>query len=202
MLMKVILVKYEVASEKRKRALADSLKKFMTTKPFSKITINDIISDCNVNRKTFYYHFDDIYALLKWTLEQEAIEIVKKFNLMTESDDAIQFVKNYVKENEKMLKNVCHSIGRDELKRFFYTDFYDVVRSVIENSADEENIVISDDYKDFLCRFYTEAIAGTLLAWISEEEAMSDQQISHYTSKSLKAAIFASLRAYASGEIE
>lgn len=197
-----MLVKYEIASEKRKRALADSLKGFMKIKPFSKITISDIIADCGVNRKTFYYHFDDIYALLKWTLEQEAIEIVKSFDLMTESDEAIQFVRDYIKENEKLLKNVCHTIGRDELKRFFYTDFYDVVRSVIENSAAEENITVADDYKDFLCRFYTEAIAGTLLAWISEEESMTEQQICLYTSKSLKAAIFAALHAYEDGKIE
>lgn len=139
---------------------------------------------------------------MKWTLDQEAIEIVKSFNLMTQSDEAIEFVQNYVRENEKMLKNICHSIGRDELKRFFYTDFYDVVHSVIESTAEEENIVIPDDYKDFLCRFYTEAIAGTLLAWISEEEAMTDEQISHYTTKSLRAAISASLNTYANGEIE
>lgn len=28
--------------------------------------------------QTFYYHFEDIYALLKWMLEAEAIEVVKK----------------------------------------------------------------------------------------------------------------------------
>jgi len=40
--------------------LADSLKKAMKSKPVSKVTISEIIADCNVNRKTFYYHFEDI----------------------------------------------------------------------------------------------------------------------------------------------
>ncbi|WP_295208123.1 TetR family transcriptional regulator [Ruminococcus sp.] len=39
-------------------------------KPLSKITVSEIVADCNINRKTFYYHFEDVQSLLKWTLEQ------------------------------------------------------------------------------------------------------------------------------------
>ena len=38
---------------------------------------SEIIVDCGVNRKTFYYHFEDIYAPLKWMLEEEAGNVVK-----------------------------------------------------------------------------------------------------------------------------
>ena len=51
-------------SQTTKRALAQSLKKLLQTKPLSKITINDIAEDCGVSRMTFYYHFADIYVLL------------------------------------------------------------------------------------------------------------------------------------------
>lgn len=66
-------MKHEIASMRTKKALADSLRKIMTHKSFSKITVSEIIADCGVNRKTFYYHFEDIYALLHWMLEQESI---------------------------------------------------------------------------------------------------------------------------------
>ena len=52
-------------SEYEKKTLAVSLKRFMEKKPLSKITVSEIIADCGVNRKTVYYHFEDIYALLK-----------------------------------------------------------------------------------------------------------------------------------------
>lgn len=29
------------------------------------IAVSEIVADCGVNRKTFYYHFDNIQALLK-----------------------------------------------------------------------------------------------------------------------------------------
>ncbi|MGN0553906.1 MAG: TetR family transcriptional regulator, partial [Oscillospiraceae bacterium] len=72
----------EEMSLKTKNALAVALKKAMETKKLSKITVSELIAECNVNRKTFYYHFQDIYALLKWMLEEEAIEVVKQFDMV------------------------------------------------------------------------------------------------------------------------
>ena len=55
-----------------KRALEDSLKHLLLKKPVNKITINDISEDCGVNRATFYYHFQDIYALIEWSCEEDS----------------------------------------------------------------------------------------------------------------------------------
>ena len=55
-----------------KRALEDSLKHLLLKKPVNKITINDITEDCGVNRATFYYHFQDIYALIEWSCEEDS----------------------------------------------------------------------------------------------------------------------------------
>ena len=53
-------------SELTKKALAVSLKKLLSKKELSKITISNITDECGVNRQTFYYHFKDIYDLLEW----------------------------------------------------------------------------------------------------------------------------------------
>lgn len=86
----------------------------MRKKTFSKITISEIISDCGVNRKTFYYHFEDIYALLKWMLEAEAIEVVKHFNLIVDYEEAILFIMVYIEENDYIISCAYDSIGRDK----------------------------------------------------------------------------------------
>ena len=46
-------MKYEAASERRKRELADALKKLIQTKPLSKITVSELIKTCGINRNTF-----------------------------------------------------------------------------------------------------------------------------------------------------
>ena len=32
--------------------------------PFERITVTALIKECNIGRNTFYYHYEDIYALL------------------------------------------------------------------------------------------------------------------------------------------
>ena len=57
-----------------KSALGGALKKLVTEKPFEKISIGEICDLCNMNRKSFYYHFHDKYELVIWIFENEFIE--------------------------------------------------------------------------------------------------------------------------------
>ncbi len=156
-------MKHEEATLKTKTMIAASLKKFMSKKALGKITVSEIVADCNINRKTFYYHFDDIYDLLKWTLEQEAIEVVKNFDMLVDYEEAVYFVVDYVKANAHILNCAYDSMGRDEMKRFFYNDFSSIVRSMVEDCEAKNGLSITDDFKEFLCDFLTEAVAGMLV---------------------------------------
>jgi len=156
-------MKHEVSTLNTKKELAASLKKIMERKPLSKITVSEIIADCDVNRKTFYYHFEDIYALLKWMLELEIVEVVKQFDLLVEYTDAIEFVMDYVEKNKHILNCAYDSMGRDEMKRFFCADFINTVSCIILQTEQELGICVDEHFKCFLADFYTEALAGVLI---------------------------------------
>ena len=57
-----------------KNALANSLKQLMKEKSLSKISIKDIVELCNMNRKSFYYHFKDKYDLVNWIYYTEFVK--------------------------------------------------------------------------------------------------------------------------------
>lgn len=116
-------MKREVTTLNTKKTLSASLKKCMERKPLSKITVTDIVNECGLNRKTFYYHFQDVPDLLKWTLEQEAVDVVKEFDLLNELEAALRFAVNYIRENSHIINCAYDSMGRDELKRFLNHDF-------------------------------------------------------------------------------
>ena len=59
-----------------KQAFAASLKQQLKEKPLDKITVTDLVEDCEVNRQTFYYHFQDIYDLIEWIYVSEAARIL------------------------------------------------------------------------------------------------------------------------------
>lgn len=161
----------------------------MGKKPFSKITVSEIISDCDVNRKTFYYHFEDIYALLKWMFEEEAIEVVKHFDLLLDYEEAIRFVMQYVDENDYIISCAYDSIGRDEMKRFFRADFIGVVSSVIDSAEANFNKTIDTEFKAYVAKFYTEALAGMLIDWAKERDKHDREKIVGYLTSIISSAL-------------
>lgn len=189
-------MKYEVTSLNTKKLFAEALKEIVVQKSFSKVTVSELIRVCNVNRKTFYYHFTDVYDLLKWTLEQEAIDVVKKFDLIIDYEEVILFAMDYIEKNSVFLNNIYYSVGRDELKRFFYSDFIEITTSIIKKVEELAKITVPKEFETFLSSFYTEAIAGTLLEWIVNKENYDKQQTIHYISVIFRTALPAAIKQY------
>lgn len=186
---------HEETSLQTKLTLCNSLKKIMKQKPFSKITVSELIKDCNLNRKTFYYHFEDIYGLLKWMLEQETFEIVKQFDLLVDYEDVFNFVIDYVEKNAYFLNCIYDSVGRDELKRFLYQDFIGVINTLVLDTEKKLELEVEDSFRDFVCNFYTEAIAGMLIDLFQNLEKYNQDQVLEYLTIILKTSLPAVLAA-------
>ena len=127
----------EEMSLKTKQAFAKAPKNAMENKKLSKITVSELCAACNVNRKTFYYHFEDIYALLKWLMEREAVEVVKHFNLVVNTEEAIRFVMDYVDRNKHIINGVFDSMVMKKSNAFFIQTFF---RSSMEPLSREKKI--------------------------------------------------------------
>ncbi len=179
-------MKHEEISLNTKRMLAASLKKFMAKKPFSKITVSELIADCDVNRNTFYYHFEDIYALLRWMLETEAIDVVKHFDLTKDYKEAILFVMDYMESNDHILNCAYDSIGQEEMKRFFYPEFNGIISSLIQSAEEDFHLKLEDDYRQFLTEFYTEALAGILINWLKDGSSRDREATVHFIYKTVR----------------
>lgn len=185
---------HEETSLRTKKALCQSLKNLMKHKAFSKITVSELIRDCNVNRKTFYYHFQDIYDLLKWMLEQEAFEVVKHFDLNTDYEEAFLFVVDYVEQNAFFLNCIYDSIGREELKRFICQDFIGIMEIFIRNTEKALKVTVSDDFRFFLSSFYTEGVAGMIINLFQHPDTFSKEQLTEYLSIMIRYSIPAAIQ--------
>ncbi len=176
-----------------------ALKGLMEKKPLSKISVTELITACDVNRKTFYYHFEDIYSLLKWTLEQETVEIVKQFDLLLNTEEAIRYVIDYVEANRYMVACAYNSMGRDEMKRFFYKDFYGVVKGAIDNGIQSIGLFVDDEFIAFLADFYTEALTSKLIELFQGDSQLDREKVIHYLLMILRVTIPAAITASAKG---
>ncbi len=172
-----------------KHTLVASLKKFMETKPLSKITISEICNDCGMNRKTFYYHFEDIYDMLQWMLEQEALIVVKQFDMLNDYEEVIRFIIDYVDANNHILSCAYDAMGREGMKRFFFADFNISIRTIIEGMEKSLKLSVSPNYKQFLCDFYTNALSGILLDWFLDRSTRTREEMIEYLTITVKTSL-------------
>ena len=168
------------ASLNTKNILASSLKTLIREKDFNKITVTDIIKECDLNIKTFYYHFADKYELLKWILQQEAINAFNDFDLIEEYEDALIFVMNFIEKNRYFLVNIYTALGPDELKLLLYPDFTKVIEFIINKISEIIKQTIPNDLKIFLIDFYSEGLANIIVEWIKNNNTLSRSKTIEY----------------------
>ena len=177
-----------------KKDLAAALKKLMARKPINKITVRELVDECGMNRNSFYYHFDDIYGLFKCMVEAEAVSIVQQYDLMMDYHEVINFVLDYVESNQYLLTNAYNAVGQAGLRRLLYLDFISCIGSLIEQGAHRQGVSLDEDYKQFLCAFYAEAIAGTLQDYIMHPQERSRERVVYYLERLLRSTLPAAVQ--------
>ncbi len=182
-------------SDRTKKTLAESLKKIMKQKPLNKISIRELVEDCALNRQTFYYHFKDIYDLVEWMFEQEAIRLLKENMTFLTWEDSCLYLLKYIEQNWEVCTSTLHSLGRSHLETFFYKDLYSILRSVIEEGASD--LILQEKYKDFLAHFYTLSFASLLISWLKGEIKLGAEELIEMVSITISNNIRSALERFA-----
>lgn len=63
--------------ERTRGAMIQAFAELLDEKPISKITVKDIVGRCDLNRNTFYYHFEGIPALVEQLMEKKRMNSSK-----------------------------------------------------------------------------------------------------------------------------
>lgn len=161
-----------------KKALANSLKKILSKKEFNKVTINDIVDDCGVNRQTFYYHFKDIYDLLEWIYTNEVIEKIKNIESDSPAENWQQeflYVFEYILDNKKFVYNTYYSVSRALFLNFIYKQTNMLLTRVIDEKS--KKIAVQNKNKKFIADFYKYAFVGLVQEWIENGMLENPEEI-------------------------
>ncbi len=154
-----------------KLALATSLRRLLQKKFLDDITVKELVEDCEVNRQTFYYHFQDIYDLLHWFLEHETQQALQEADTW---QDALMAAFHYIRDNHIIIFHIYQSNGRDHLDCHFFTMARALCVSLLEGASSE--LVLSDQDMEFLIDFYMYAVSGLMMGWLADDmKEPSDQ---------------------------
>jgi len=89
--------------------------------PFDKITVSSLVKRCGISSNTFYYHYQDIYALLDEWLAV-CVERIKK-SVSPEGDWKAETKAIILasKNNARMIEHILKSLSREQMERYVFT---------------------------------------------------------------------------------
>lgn len=190
---------HEEMNQRTEAVLIGTFKELMLKKPMNKITVSELVEECGINRKTFYYHFEDIRDMLRKMLRQDIEAIFSRGDLITDHDLIINSVLDYIEQNKVILKNMISCIGRAELDLFLNSNVNKPIYSLVCETEQKQNLSVGDEYKRFLADFFTRAVSGVLIDWIENRADRNKEQIKQYLFTTLSTAIPAALNNEHSG---
>lgn len=174
-----------------KKAIMDSFVKMLSQKPFDKITIKDIIEDCGLNRSTFYYYYDDIYALLKDVFQTELDRITKEHAIYTSWQSGFLESARFVLENKKAVYHIYNSIGREPLEKYLYQITWDLMVGFVRQEA--QGLQVSEEDINYIASFYQFALSGFIFQWLQngmkEDPNLAIQKLGDIFDGSIKNAL-------------
>lgn len=156
-----------------KNALADALKGLMMEKNFEKISVSDICDRCNMNRKSFYYHFRDKYDLLNWIFYIGFMEHIKfdDFEELFDEDETgkrydiwelIEELAVYFYSEKEFYRRALMIEGQNSFKDYFHDGLFPVVRFYM-------NDVVDDDETGILTALICDACISALVRWLTSD---------------------------------
>ncbi|MFA5561551.1 MAG: TetR/AcrR family transcriptional regulator C-terminal domain-containing protein [Eubacteriales bacterium] len=150
-------------SQFTKKAIVASFLNLLHTTPYDQITVKDITDDCGVNRKTFYYYFQDTYVLLEQLLRDGAQAVLSPPELWEENALALA-ARLY--QHKKAVLHVYHADCRSFLEAALYKAVSTALFTYIKGRAAGMRVPEAD--AELLGRFYAHAVVGIFESWLRQ----------------------------------
>ena len=158
----------EVLNMKTKDILTTSIKKLMKKKPLDKIPVSEIVNDCGVSRRTFYYHFEDVYDAIGYICENDLKRLIKdeKEN-ESYSDKASRFF-NYMIENKSSIVGIQKSSQSWRIRNMYFQITSNYIYEILKNDKFATNVnehelkVLADCYSTSISAIMVEMVLNDI----------------------------------------
>jgi len=149
-----------------RQAIVKAFIDLLNEEPFDKITVTDITNRCGINRNTFYYYYQDIFALVDGIFRDETSRIIDEHRDYDTWQEGFLEATAFARQNKQAIYHLYNSINRDKLETYLFDVAYNTVSSFVERQA-EGMPAKEEDIRD-LTVLYTVALEGLVLEWLHD----------------------------------
>jgi len=146
-----------------KQAIYASFLKLLNDRPLDQISVKDIVDDCGVNRKTFYYYYQDIYALIDDYFKNELDGVAKTLPDGLSWQDAQKALAAYLLNNRTVVLHIFRSLDYATLEQTAYNMGLQKISEIL--SAKSKDLDVGEDDVNLIAGLCASAMAGFLVRW-------------------------------------
>ena len=146
------------------QALGESLKRLLQTRPLDRITIQEVADGAQVSRKTFYYHFHDIYDLVEWIFREDCNDLLQRWRTSGNWPHALASAFQFASENRSMMINIFQSMERVELERIVNEVLTPPLELLFDSVAGDAPVREED--RRFILTVFSGGLTGVFYTWV------------------------------------
>ena len=134
-------------------------------KPFKQITVKDIVEECGINRKTFYYYFTDIYKLADDYFRESLQNILCEYpSTGVQWLEGMKAVLKFFQNNKKITMNMYNSLDHLVLEELIFKTVIEYSKVYIDRKSEGRNIADID--RKNISEFIANGITGSIIKWV------------------------------------
>lgn len=150
-----------------KEVIADAAETLLFQRKVKKLTVTEIVEECNITRQAFYYHFADIPELLKWVLEKDSEKLLEECFEEGDAERGLFHLFSVAINVLPYIKTGMQTKYGDEIERLLDEFIYNFFNQATERAGIYR--CYSRDEKKFFLQYHCFAIKGLLDNWTEED---------------------------------
>ena len=148
-----------------KKAIKETFVTLLDQRPLNRITVKDIVEDCGINRNSFYYHFEDLPALVDEIIADQVEELVSRHPTIDTLESCFDAALEFVLKNRRAILHIYNSLSRDTFERRLMEVCQYVVATYVE--ADFAGRPVDEADKALLIRYHKCECFGNIIDWLN-----------------------------------
>ncbi len=166
-------------AQRTKKLFAQKIQELAKLKPVKEIQIKELCEACDMERSSFYYHFQDKYDLICWIFEQN-FQSESKVSTVINSEKMIYHMLCRLIKQRDFFANALEDHSQNNLRQYML-DFY--ISSERQALCEYLNVDVLDEEMEYAICNYSYGCMGHTVSWIKGESNLSAEKFAYYQYK-------------------